>query len=177
MPVLLLGAGCSDLQGSGDLDYVPGDGSVVEVADDERPAPVEISGRSLQGEPIDLAELRGKVVVINVWGSWCNPCRDEAPLLREASEQLGSEVAFIGLFSRADDTDSALAFEREYEITYPTLDDDGEALLNLKRYAPPAVPSTVVLDEKGRVAALISGAVPSVTTLTDLVEDVQAEDH
>ncbi len=117
--MLLLGAGCSDLQGSGDLDYVPGDGSVVEVAPDERADPVQITGDSLQGEPIDLAELRGDVVVLNVWGSWCGPCRGEAPFLREATEQLGSEVAFVGLFSRADDTDRALARFRKAALKSP----------------------------------------------------------
>ena len=172
---LLLGAGCSDLQGSGDLDYVPGTGSVVLVDDEERADPVDISGDSLQGEPVDLEAVRGQVVVLNVWGSWCTQCRSESPLLVEAAEQLGDEVAFVGLFARPDNRDDALAFEREYGITYPTVDDDGESLLQLGKYAPPAVPSTVVLDADGRVAALISGELPSVTTLVELVEEIAAE--
>lgn len=174
-PLLLLGAGCSDLQGSGDLDYVPGTGRVVQVTDDERGAGVDISGTSLQGDRVDLAELRGGVVVLNVWGSWCNPCRDEAPMLVEAAEQLDGTASFVGLFARSDNTADALAFEREYGITYPTVDDDGEALLKLGKFAPPAVPSTIVLDAEGRVAAIISGAVPSTGTLVDVVEDVAAE--
>ncbi len=100
----------------------------------------------MQGDPVDLDELRGEVVVLNVWGSWCNPCRKEAPLLVEAAEQLGDQAAFVGLFARSNDLDAALAFEREYGITYPTVDDDGESLLELGRYAPPAVPSTIILD-------------------------------
>jgi thiol-disulfide isomerase/thioredoxin len=154
---------------------VPGDGSVVQIDDGERGDAVDISGSSLQGEAVDLGELRGRVVVLNVWGSWCNPCRKEAPVLVEAAKQLGDKAAFVGLFARANSRADALAFEREYGISYPTVDDSGESLLKLGRYAPPSVPSTVVLDEEGRVAALFSGEVPSTTTLVNLVEDVAAE--
>ncbi len=177
VPVLLLGAGCSDLQGSGDLDYVPGDGQVVQVDADERGDVVDITGTSLDGDDVDLGELRGRIVVLNVWGSWCNPCRAEAPRLVEAQRQLDDDAAFVGLFSRADNTDAARAFEREYGITYPTIDDDGESLLALgPRFAPRGAPNTILLDRTGRVAAVISGAVPSATTLVQLVEEIAAED-
>ncbi len=175
MPVLLLGAGCTDLGSTGDLDYVPGDGQVHQVDRGERGDAVDISGDSLQGDPVDLAELRGTIVVLNVWGSWCNPCRKEAPLLVEAAKQLGDQAEFVGLFARSNDLTAALAFEREYGISYPTVNDDGESLLKLGKYSPPAVPSTIVLDDEGRVAALFSGEVPSTTTLVQVVEDVAAE--
>lgn len=175
MPLLLLGAGCTDLGSTGDLDYVPGTGEVTLVEEGERGDTVDISGDSLQGDPVDLAELRGRVVVLNVWGPWCNPCRSEAPRLVEAERQLGDHAAFVGLFARSSSTTDARAFEGEYGITYPTVDDDGESLLQLGRYAPAAVPSTIVLDAEGRVAALVTGELPSTGTLVDLVEEIAAE--
>ena len=83
-------------------------------------------------------------------------------------------VEFVGIDTREDDAAQALAFQRRYGITYPSLVDDGGLLLALRGAVPPtAIPSTLVLDTQGRIAARISGPVPSVTTLVDLVEDVQ----
>jgi thiol-disulfide isomerase/thioredoxin len=154
---------------------VPGEGEVAQFDPDDRGDPVEIAGESLQGDPVDITEFRGRIVVLNVWGSWCNPCRTEAPRLVEAAKQLGDRAAFVGLFARSDKKDDALAFEREFGITYPTIDDDGESLLDLGRRAPSRVPSTVVLDADGRVAAIISGELTSTTTLVQVVEEIAAE--
>ena len=173
LPLTLVG--CSgDLDGTGDENFVVGSGVVTQVAPEDREAPVDISGRTLQDEPVDLADLRGRVVVLNFWGSWCGPCRDEAPLLQEASEQL--DAAFVGAQLRYDSNADAQAFEREFGITYPTIEDSGESALRMGRYAPRTNPTTAVLDEQGRVAALISGQVPSAGTLEDLVTEVAAED-
>jgi broad specificity phosphatase PhoE len=142
---------------------------------EDREDPVEISGDSLEEEPIDLADWRGEVVVVNVWGSWCTPCRSEAPILVDAAA--GLDARFVGIDIR-DHSDDALAFEREFGIEYPSIFDPGsEQLLRFgSEYPPHATPSTYVLDRKGRVAALISGAVPSLGTLTAVVEEVAAED-
>ncbi len=112
--------------------------------------------------------------MLGLWGSWCNPCRDEAPVLQEASEQL--DAAFVGMSFREDNADAARAFEREFGITYPTIADEGEGVLALGRYAPTSPPSTYVLDTQGRIAAVLSGTVTSAGTLEDLIEEVAAED-
>lgn len=171
-PLLL--AGCSGLQGTDDTNAVVGDGSIVQVPRDDRQDPVEISGDTLEGDPLDLADLRGEVVVLNVWGSWCVPCRTEAPRLQEASENIDAE--FVGLSFRESSVDNGLKFEREFGITYPTVYDQGDKVLALGRYAPTAPPTTYVLDRDGRVAALITGEVRSIATLEDLIDEVAAED-
>ena len=168
-------SGCGGLSGTGDLEFIQGEGNVLQVPVEDREDPVAISGDSLEGEPVDLTDWRGEVVVVNVWGSWCSPCRAEAPRLVEAAAT--TDARFVGIDIR-DHTDDALAFERSYGIAYPSIFDPGsEQLLQFgAKYSPQATPSTYVLDREGRVAALISGEVPSVRTLTELVEEVAAED-
>lgn len=175
VPLLL--SACSDIGGTGDLEYVGGDGKVVEVALDDRQDPVEMAGETVQEEALDLADLRGKVVVLNVWWSLCGPCIKEMPMLVEAEKELGKEkVAFVGINIRDISRENAAAFERDRGVDYPSLYDPGsETLFALGDYAPPSVPATLVLDREGRVAALINGPVPSKGTLVTLVEDLQAE--
>ncbi|WP_134765501.1 TlpA disulfide reductase family protein [Nocardioides sp. 1609] len=174
-PALALAAGCSGgLDGTGDANFVYGDGAITLVPLDDRGATVDIAGETLDGERLDLADLRGQVVVLNVWGSWCNPCRDEAPVLKTASEEI--DAAFVGLSFRENSFENARSFEREFGIEYPTIADTGTGVLQLGRWAPTSPPTTYVLDEQGRVAALITGAVTSATTLEDLVEDVANAD-
>lgn len=169
-------AGCSSLSGTGDLQYVPGEGNVVEVDEADRGEPVELTGESLEGEPLDLADSRGQVTVVNVWWSGCNPCRSEMPMLVEASQEM-DDVAFVGINTRDPGLGTAQAFEREVGVTYPSFYDDTAAPLLAfpSPYTPQAMPSTVVLDEQGRVGALISGEIPSVLTLDEVVEGVRTD--
>ena len=177
LALLLLVTACSDVEGTGDLTYVAGDGQVVEVAPDDREDPVEISGTTVQGESLDLDDLRGKVVVLNVWWSGCGPCRTEMPMLVEAEDELGEEVAFVGINIRDLAPENAEAFERDRGVDYPSLYDPGsDTLLAFGSYQPLATPSTLLLDREGRVAALITGEVPSKGTITDLVEEIGAEE-
>ncbi|MCR1783616.1 TlpA family protein disulfide reductase [Nocardioides carbamazepini] len=177
---LLVVSACSNIGGTGDLDYISGDGKVVLVDEGDREEPLEISGTTVQGEPLDVTDLRGKVVVLNVWWSGCGPCRTEMPMLVDADKELAEEqpdqVAFVGINIRDLAAETAAAFERDRGVDYPSLYDPGsETLLDMGRYAPYAPPATLVLDREGRVAALINGAIPSKTTLTSLVEDTLAE--
>lgn len=131
----------------------------------ERGAPVELAGTTLTDDFLDVADLRGQVVVINVWGSWCPPCRKEAPILAKLSRGYADQgVAFVGVDVK-DNRAAALAFERTYGITYPSIEDpDGRAVLALSQYVPAsAVPVTLVLDAEGRVAARVLGAVREAT--------------
>lgn len=175
--IAALGTACSAVNGTGDLDYVAGDGRVVEVAIDDREDPVEFSGTTVQGDPLDVTDLRGKVVVLNVWWSGCVPCRTEMPMLVEAEDESDTgAVAFVGINIRDLAPENAASFERERGVDYPSIYDPGsETLLRLGRYAPNAVPATLLLDRKGRVAALINGPIPSKSTLTTLIDDIDAE--
>lgn len=148
---------------------------VTEIPVDGRGAPVELSGTTLTDEPLDLADLRGRPVVVNVWGSWCAPCRTEAPILAATSAAYADRVSFVGVDVK-DNRAAAIAFEQNYGITYPSIEDpDGRAVLALSQYVPAsAVPVTLVLDDQGRVAARVLGAVRE-ATLTALLDAVLAE--
>lgn len=168
--VLVLVAACGGGAAAGQ-----GSEPLIVLPPQHRQAPVVLAGPTLGGGRLDLAPLRGRVVVLNVWGSWCGPCRKEAPELERAYTQLKPRgVAFVGIDTRDEDA-SARAFVAEFSITYPSLVDDGTLLLSLHGAAPPsAVPTTLVLDPQGRVAARVLGATDA-TTVTGLVEDVLAE--
>ena len=173
---LVVGCTADDGQSVAGQGYIAGQGTITEVAAADRDDPVELAGRSLAGEPIDIADYRGQVVVVNVWGSWCPPCIAEAPALQQVWEQSKSKgVQFIGINFR-DNVDSARAHERRFGITFPSIyDPAGETLLRLRgTLNPRAVPSTLVLDREGRVAARVLGQVRA-STLRALVSDALGE--
>lgn len=172
-------AGCTSSASStatADAGFVSGDGTLKVVAESERKAAPPVKGRTLGGENFDLSQQRGKVVVLNVWGSWCGPCRREAPLLERANRSLKPRgVVFVGLNTR-DSDDPARAFIANFGITYPNIaDPKGQLQLGFSDTLPPAaIPSTLVIDRQGRVAARIIGPVDSATTLTSLVNQALA---
>lgn len=170
-------AACSnDVGSSGDTGFVAGKGIITRLAVEERSKPGEVSGVTIDGEPISLADFAGKTVVVNVWGSWCAPCRAEAPDLVAASEELADDdVVFLGINSRDLNQAAARAFVRRFEVPYPSIyDQKGQTLLAFRgTLTPNSIPSTVVIDDQGRVAASVLGEV-SKSTLVGLVEDVQA---
>ncbi|MFH9818577.1 TlpA family protein disulfide reductase [Streptomyces sp. NPDC017230] len=143
---------------------------------DKRPAAPAISGKLVGGGTLDLADWRGEVVVINVWGSWCAPCRAEAPALRKISDATGKlGVRFVG-FNTRDNDSAATAFERNYKIAYPSLRDrDGRLVLRFDGLVPvSAVPSTVLIDRSGHIAVRIIGPT-SYGTLNTVVRELAAE--
>lgn len=162
-------SGCVGGTGTVDSGYVSGDGTVTTWSADERGEPVEVSGAAFDGSAVDLADFRGQVVLVNTWYAACPPCRAEAPDLVALDER--ADVQVVGVNGR-DDSGTALAFERTFEVPYPTIDDqDGHAIAALQGLvALNAVPTTLVLDPEGRVAARIIGrADPS--TLSALVDE------
>ncbi len=172
-------AGCSgspEQSGAPDKGYISGDGTVTLVAAADRDDVVTFTGTTLDGQEFDVTDHRGDVVVVNVWGSWCPPCIAEAPALEKVWEQTRSEdVQFVGVNTR-DQNAAARAHERRFEISYPSIDDDGgRVLLAFRGTLPPvAIPSTLVLDRSGRVAARVLGKVGA-GTLRGVVDDVLAE--
>jgi peroxiredoxin len=179
----LLLAGCSDGQversdNANQAGYVAGDGTISIYEAAERETAPEFGGELLDGGDFQLADQLGDVVVLNIWGSWCPPCRKEAPDLQAAFETLEPEgVQFIGVNVREPNgTRPAQQFEDEFGITYPSIyDPKADALLAFRDTIPPAaIPSTLVIDRTGRIAARVLGPLGE-TTLTDLVREVAAE--
>lgn len=170
-------AGCdSEVGSSGDTGYVSGKGVITRLAEADRVAPGEVSGTTIDGDPISLADFAGQTVVINVWGSWCPPCRAETPDLVAAEKELrDDDVAFLGINSRDLNQAAAQAFVRRFGVPYPSIyDQQGETLLAFSgTLTPNSVPSTVIIDDQGHVAASVLGQVTT-STLVGLVEDVQA---
>jgi thiol-disulfide isomerase/thioredoxin len=167
-------SGCSSLEGTGDKGFVSGDGTVRTVEAADRGEPIDLAGEDLEGNPIDLADYRGKPTVVPVWGAWCGPCRAEAPDVVAAAEELDGTASFVGLNTRDPSTARPLAFERRFDVPYPSFfSPGGEELLAFRdAIGPRSIPSFVVLDDEGRIAGSILGPLPSTQTLIDLVEDV-----
>lgn len=162
--------GCGGGSSTGSRSYIAGNGSVTFIqAQDRQPAPV-VEGATLSGGTFHLAANR--VAVINVWASWCAPCRAEAPALASLSQTF-PDVSFVGILTR-DSVATANAFVRRFAIPYPTLIDDSILLGFHNSLIANAIPSTVVIDRKGKVAARISGEL-TVASLTDLINRVSAE--
>ena len=178
---LLLATGCGgqasgDSGPAGEQGFVAGDGSIVLLPAAERQAAPPVSGELLSGGELSTADLAGSVVVLNVWASWCAPCRAEAPDLQAVWEATAGEgVQFLGLNTR-DATAAAQGFVDTYGLTYPQiLDPDGRQQLLFRDTLPPqSIPSTLVLDKEGRVAARALGVV-SQSALLGLIEPLVAE--
>ena len=153
------------------------DGVVEVITAEDRREVKPFTGELLVGGRFDSTSLSGKVVVYNVWGSWCAPCRTEAPVLKRVSEEtqkLG--VRFVGINVRDNDA-AARAFEDSYGIEYPsiTTDTSSDAVLAFGPALPPsAVPSTLVVDAQGRLAARMVGPT-DYSTLSTIVTETAAE--
>ena len=159
--------------------FVAGDGSVQQLSPAERTTTVSLAGTTVEGRPWSMAaNAPGKVVVVNVWGSWCAPCREETPHLQQvwsAVSSAGRPVQLVGIDFK-ESSATALAYSRSQGVTYPSLSDGdsgGQPMLALQGKAA-ATPTTLVLDRQGRVAARVLGATTA-ATLTALVDDVVAE--
>jgi thiol-disulfide isomerase/thioredoxin len=181
----VLAAGCADQVDAGEpvvgnvaeQGYVSGDGTTTIVAQSERAPAPDLTGTTLDGEPFALADHLGEVVVLNVWASWCAPCRAEAEDIQKVSSELeGSGVKFVGLNTR-DSQAAADAFVDRFGVTYPSVvDTDGTRQLLFHETLPPAaIPSTIVIDRQGRVAGRAIGEVDR-SRLLGMIEPILAEE-
>jgi thiol-disulfide isomerase/thioredoxin len=174
----LVACGGPDLS-SGEQGYVGGDGTVSVLATGDRKQPDgEVTGETIDGDAVSLADHDGRVVVMPVWGSWCAPCRAEAPMLAEAARDLEKQgVSFLGIDSRDENEAKARAFEERFDIPYPSIyDPDGITLLTFHGTLPPmTIPSFVFIDAEGRIAARVLGEIDR-STLYGVVSDVLGEE-
>ncbi|MET1087418.1 MAG: TlpA disulfide reductase family protein [Arthrobacter sp.] len=157
-------------------NYVAGDGSVTEFAAADRKSAVQINGTLFNGATLTPADLQGKVTVLNFWFAACAPCRVEAPILEELHQEFKPQgVQFLGVNLR-DEKATAEAFDKSFNLTYPSFDDkDGGVLLAVSGLVPPgAVPTTLVLDKQGRVASRVLGEIQK-GTLKALIAAAVAE--
>lgn len=166
--VCLALAGCTAGQavqngpGSGDTNYVGGTVGMTEYKAGHRPVAPPVSGTTLTGQRLRLSGYHGKVVVLNFWASWCAPCRSEAPVLAQLSRSYqGKDAQFVGVNIKDPGQANGAAYERSFAITYPSLyDPAGQVLLAFRATVPPAaIPSTLVIDRTGHIAARVIGAV------------------
>jgi thiol-disulfide isomerase/thioredoxin len=166
---ILLVTGCSSVGSTiqSENAFVSGNGVALFLEEkDRKPAP-KISGPTLMTGEITLESNR--VTVINIWASWCAPCRAEAPVLQEISI-LYPEVQFAGILTR-DNLSSARAFYENFKLTYPTFIDDSLLLGFSGSLIPNAIPTTLIIDRNGKVAVRISGEV-TVAGLRKLLDRV-----
>lgn len=165
LAVVLLATACTgtnaaDTGTSGPLlKTIPGGGKsghVLAVAD-RAPAPA-IRGETLDGDPLDVSSLKGKVVVLNFWASWCSPCRAESlSLVQVANAFAGKGVSFVGIDIK-DERGPAKRFVQVHDVPYPSLfDQSGVLLTRFRSFVPQSPPTTLLLDRQGRIAAMFPG--------------------
>ena len=137
--------------------------------------PVLVSGAGLPpvGQTASLASLKGTPVVLNLWASWCGPCRDEAPIFEKAWDKYKGKGALVLGLDLQDLSENALAFVKKYDITYPSLRDGTDA--SKRDLEATGVPETFIIDRKGRIALHITGQVTDLRQITVPLDQVLAE--
>ena len=163
-------------EGGENAGYVSGDLSVTTWEPADRKGPVEITGTDFAGQPVDTSAWLGDVVVLNTWYAACPPCRAEAPDLVAAANDYADDGVHVLGINFTDDAGAALAFERTFSVPYPSVaDTQSTAVAALQgTVALDAVPTTVLLDRDGKVAARILGRADD-STLRALIDDMLAE--
>jgi thiol-disulfide isomerase/thioredoxin len=173
LAAVLLLAGCSE-QGTQvpDSGYITGNGTVTQW-DTPATGPVTFSGKTVDGATFSSKRYLGKVVVVNFWYAGCPPCRAEAPALNALADQYAGEAQFVGV-NVTDDRTTAAGFERTHKSAYPSIVDQEQGAAVQLAFAaskpPKAVPSTLVLDRKGRVVARVVG-LANRSVLGTLIQD------
>ncbi|MCU1542445.1 MAG: alkyl hydroperoxide reductase [Microbacteriaceae bacterium] len=160
-------------------NYISGEGTISEIKPADRGEPIAFEGETDAGDTVTSADFAGEVLVLNFWYAGCPPCRVEAPDLEKVNQSFaGDKVSFLGVNVR-DQAAQSLSFAKTLGVTYPSVmdADEGNLLLAFSgTVAPNAVPTTLVIDKEGRVAARILGGIEGTSNLTTLITDALAED-
>ena len=167
-------SGCSGGGGT-DPGVVVGEGLITEWQPGQGPALPALAGQSIEGERLSVAP--GKPVLVNLWATWCGPCKDEAPVLSELAAEFGEQVSFVGVNVRdTGDRAASVTFHEKYGLDYPSLDDkDGALALALRGLTGSGYPpQTLVVGADGKVVARIGGEVQE-SVLRTVLEDVTAK--
>jgi len=155
------GAIAQSTPASNGQSFVSGEPGTTVFGSRNPPLAPAVNGTTLGGASLSLSRFRGHVLVMNFWGSWCTPCRAEAPTLASLARRFSPVgVQFLGVDIR-DTPASARAFQRNFAITYPSLNDPGDQVaLAFRSTVPPAgIPTTLVISRSGRIAARVIGQV------------------
>ena len=161
--VLLTGCSTGDdaVAQGGTFEFVAPGGKTDILYDppDSRGRPGAISGPELTdpSKTVSLDDFRGDVVVVNVWGQWCGPCRSETRELQKVYDATKAKgVAFLGIDVRDNNRQSAVDFVTDRKVTYPSIYDPAMRTMIAfgGKYPTTVIPSTVVLDRQHRVAAV-----------------------
>lgn len=164
------GCGASGVSSGNEESFISGDGTVTLLSSVDRKVAPTIAGKTLNGS---IFHADTGVRVVNLWASWCAPCRAEAPTLARLSRQYQGQAQFIGILTR-DNAASANAFVSKFGLTYPTINDESLILSFAGTLAPNAIPTTLVIDRRGRVAARLSGEVTD-SALSGVIDSILAE--
>ena len=164
-----------DVADGGEFRFVQGTPSGEVIPEEERASAPEFAGTLLGGGEFSSSELAGDIAVLNFWGSWCAPCRVETPQFQEVYAEVRDRgVRFLGLNVKEPSEQFALAFVDRFDIEFPSLHDPrGEVALAFRDYPATAIPSTIVLDRQGQVAAVYTGEVSQedLRRVIDLVDE------
>jgi peroxiredoxin len=137
---------------------VAGTAATVAAVETGGRAP-ELGERSLGGQPIRMADLRGKVVIVDFWASWCEPCREEMPVLERLHRRY-RERGLVVVGVSVDRTErNARAFLRRTRVSFPIIHDASHRIAN--RYSPPKMPSSYIIDRRGIIRHIHEGFQPS----------------
>ncbi|MFM6941352.1 MAG: TlpA family protein disulfide reductase [Candidatus Planktophila sp.] len=171
LSALTLLTGCAGNSGTtAQESFVAGNGQTSYIKVSDRVEAPQLSGMTLLGTK--YIAPKGAVTVVNVWASWCSPCRAEEPTLSALAVKY-PEVNFVGVLTR-DNPVNAEAFVRKHQVPYPTLIDDSVLIKFAKSLPANAIPTTLVIDKNGLVAGRISGVV-TIASLSELLDTVEKE--
>lgn len=164
--------------GGGDTNFVTGNSGISTADKGERADAPKLDGESLDGKALDLADYKGKIVVLNAWGSWCAPCRLEAKYFTKVAKATADKgVQFVGVNTRDAERAQAISFEKDFGVTYPSFyDPTGKLLLRFPKgtFKLQSIPSTVVIDRDGKLAARFVGPLDD-TNLHKMLDPLIAE--